>query len=91
VSWDTEPRRDEPLQQEVGKHRSRKDTRRWCKGKVGREHVIDTMATRYGSCRAWQRWRHPAGEALGVWSWSCNHWLCCSACGKRMDKVGSER
>lgn len=26
---------------EVGKHRSKKDTKRWCKGKVGREHQLE--------------------------------------------------
>ena len=27
---------------EVAPHRSKKDTRRWCRGKVGREHVWET-------------------------------------------------
>lgn len=87
MSWDTEPRRDEPLQQEVGRHRARKNTRHWCKGKVGREHVVDQLRQHYGTCRVSQYFRHPYGEQVGKVYWSCTHWWHCSVCGKRLDKL----
>lgn len=35
------------------KHPGKKDTKRWCKGKVGREHVLLTRSIQLGGSREW--------------------------------------
>jgi hypothetical protein len=62
--------------------RKRKNTKRWCKGKVGREH------------KPVKQWSHLAHYRLArggpvcttsSWlssGWSCYHELACSTCGK---------
>lgn len=89
--WDDEPRPQDKPVPEVAKHRSRKDTRTWCKGKVGRAHVVDQLRQHYGMCRVSQFYRHPYGQQLGVVRWSCTHWWHCSACGKRLEKLPTEQ
>jgi len=59
TEWNTTPKRDEVriTSPEVHPHRSRKNTRRWCRGVPGREHVIGVtpgknglyMLARYGA------------------------------------------
>lgn len=55
------------------KHRSSKNRKRWCRGKVGVEHTPE--------CRDYQdvkNWR--AGTMLNGWKL-----LVCTACGKELD------
>lgn len=88
MSWDTEPRRDEPLQQEVGRHRARKNTRDWCKGKVGRPHELGEPRRKYGlACRVSLWFRQPGGQAVGAPSWYCAHYETCQRCGKMLYPV----
>lgn len=70
---------------EVARHRSRKNTRFWCKGRPGVEHVREIRIS------AWaQRWlvdaqgRPPCcpPEWGGPSSWFCNHEEVCRTCGK---------
>lgn len=88
-SWDDELRkRDAPPPPEVAPHRSRKNTRRWCRGKVGIEHVLDVPTLKswiyavYGErddrlpCH-WVNWgKKPY--------WICQHQVRCVLCGKIM-------
>ena len=59
----------------------KKDTKRWCKGKAGREHVIETVVdrrsqTRQPNCRETDyRWFSSDG-------WLCYHVQQCVNCGK---------
>lgn len=65
---------------EVMPHKSKKNTRRWCKGKVGREHTPEIRHTgeRNGWAKGWvcgpRRW--------GLKGWSCHHEEICTTCGK---------
>lgn len=87
-----EPRRDEALASapEVPRHRSRKDRKRWCRGKVGVEHVPETVlrARRY----VWS----DGGPACFRPEWNPERWHCwhrirCASCGRTLrDGVGRE-
>ena len=70
-----------PQNQPRGKHRSRKDTRKWCKGKKGREHVpvVQEDFRLNFECRVLFRWR--SGEEY----WHCMHHKVCSVCGKILE------
>ena len=72
--------RDEPVPEEPRPQRARKDTKHWCKGKVGREHKPELIVHHaYSSimmrCHElkWMTW---SGQ------WSCRHAFKCTACGK---------
>ena len=65
---------------EVPRHRSRKDTRRWCRGKVGVEHQTEVRLDR----PAWKRDDVPDCYRPEWWpsSWWCNHQEVCTVCNK---------
>ena len=56
----------------------KKDTRRWCHGREGREHaLVITFRGLYGRVCEWQvRW---VGDGIG---WHCEHEETCASCGK---------
>lgn len=65
---------DEPRPQ-----RGRKNTKRWCKGKVGREHQPETVVNHQYTTSNWtecheSRWMPN--------HWSCRHAVQCTVCGK---------
>lgn len=64
---------------------AKKNTKRWCRGKVGVEHTPEVVLNRWGyrperCCAApdWmtQLWRSP---------WRCFHQRRCTTCGKILD------
>jgi hypothetical protein len=84
--WDDEPRLDErrAAAPDVPRHRARKNRRRWCRGKVGVEHVLDVRVSRHLS--ALNRVGAPCYRP--EWwprSWWCNHERYCTNCGKIID------
>lgn len=73
-------------------HRSRKDTRTWCKGKVGTPHeLVIEVDLRQGGWRGgggscfWSSsyWTADGGRGH-QWSWHCRHVERCTACQKIM-------
>lgn len=52
--------------------RSNKDTKRWCRGKVGREHKPE--------CVDYNKWKNQASNFATGWKV-----LLCSECGKELD------
>lgn len=98
-SWDEEPRLDERRASapDVPKHNRKKNTRRWCKGKVGVEHqaeiVIDERTAVWRSnnhtrpeCYRpdWLR-NTKHGSTHPTWSWMCSHVERCVVCGKILE------
>lgn len=85
--WDDEPRLDERRASapDVPRHRSRKNRRRWCRGKVGVEHVLDVRLSKHVTAP----WRGdvPACYRAEWWPtrWWCNHERYCVSCGKIVD------
>lgn len=85
--WDDEPRLDERRASapEVPRHRSRKNTRRWCRGRTGVEHVLEVRLNKYAEAP----WRHGQPPCYRVdWrlnGWWCNHERYCVTCGKIID------
>lgn len=83
--WGGEPPRSAEVAaavaERVVKSGSRKDTRRWCKGKPGREHVPEIVFRPwYGrACHALDpgHWLNFSGS-----DWHCEHREACSRCGK---------
>jgi hypothetical protein len=63
----------------------KKNTRRWCKGKEGREHVTELRPSK------WLQWHKIAGYNCGWsrWSkrrrWSCTHTVVCINCEKILE------
>lgn len=73
-------------------HRSHKDKRRWCKGKVGRPHEPAIRINRHMAMATGGRGRHPC--SWSVWfargihaglHWSCVHERHCTVCGKILE------
>ena len=68
-------------------HRSRKDTRTWCKGRVGTPHqLVIEFDFRSGIRRCF--WSSSYATAMGTrehqWSYHCGHVERCRLCGKIM-------
>jgi hypothetical protein len=73
-----EDQRENLIPEEPRPQRARKDTRHWCKGKVGREHTPELVV-------------HHAYTSIlmrchdSTWMptrWMCRHALRCTTCGK---------
>lgn len=68
---------------------SKKNTKRWCKGKVGREHKLALRTSQWLS-RAYScgwvmdPWRVALRSHKGTPFWDCHHEEFCSVCGKVM-------
>lgn len=69
-------RRSALIEAEVPRHRPRKDTRRWCKGKVGQEHQPAVEVRRDGECHPMSWWRNRGSY------WFCYHQEVCVRCRK---------
>lgn len=85
--WDA----DEPRRQEVRAteprprpQRARKNTRRWCRGKVGVDHVLATRLNKNVTYRNERGLDAPACYRAEWWKdhWWCNHEEYCVNCGK---------
>lgn len=103
--WDDEPRLDERRASapDTPKYGKKKNTRRWCKGKVGVEHqaeiVLDertvTWRTNNGDRPPCYRpdWatKTRMGQRSKFWSWMCSHIEVCTVCGKILEHVLDDR
>lgn len=74
----------EPTPEVVRPIPGKKDTRRWCKGVVGREHVPETVLDHHE--HGWHgdrecRWFAFSSEGR---LWICRHVVQCSVCGKHL-------
>lgn len=59
----------------------KKNTRRWCKGKIGRKHVLVTTRPEGKDCH-WVEWQ-VHGRPNDPYRWyACNHQIICEKCGK---------
>lgn len=71
----------------VSKPRGRKDTRRWCRGKPGVEHVLGVTVGNW--CQSYRfACRRANGWELWLWPdkpWVCRHQRSCVNCGKVLD------
>lgn len=83
VDW---PRRDETQATDARPRpqRGRKDTRRWCRGKVGVEHVVETRVNKHATYRVERGVGTPSCYRAEWWPsrWWCNHEVACVNCGK---------
>jgi len=65
-------------------HHSRKDTKKWCKGKVGREHDFQVGMPSNGwdqkGCRAVT---YNFKNVPTKTRWICRHMIICQKCGKQ--------
>lgn len=62
------------------RHRSRKDTKNWCKGKIGREHLPEWIV---------KYWRHTFTRGRSI-TWGKRRELTCMVCGKVIKIVWSQ-
>lgn len=103
--WDWAAKRPPTLDEqraagpETPRHRSKKDTKRWCRGKVGREHTPGVRLNQYGRHRlartgvvpcervtkdSW-RYRILTGSRQDTGTvWQCHHEDYCTTCGKTL-------
>lgn len=89
-SGDYRPK-DEPVPEEVRPQRGRKDTRKWCKGKVGVEHQPETVRSPFYNGPIFAdkdcHWTSYKVYKRGVPQdfppkWACYHRIQCSVCFK---------
>lgn len=75
----------------------RKNTRRWCNGVVGREHVRETVVPEnafnaHGApCRLIDRRTWHRYERWTPWTYSCSHVIRCEVCKKVFERWLGER
>lgn len=85
MKWETE--RKEYLRERVKSLPGKKNTREWCRGKVGRHHAVEIRlnpqivsmnerASRETTCHRWQY----GNERYRIWL--CYHQIICVNCGK---------
>lgn len=60
--------------------RAKKDTKRWCKGKVGREHVTEIRT------EDWLGRDYHCGPSWGG-RWACWERVVCTVCGKKLQRA----
>lgn len=86
MSW--EKRKDELREETARTARKKKKTARWCRGKVGVEHVTEVVRNHNYSpervCKWWPVYRSYARRDEGPkeYRYSCLHSLKCTSCGK---------
>jgi hypothetical protein len=86
MAWDKT--KDELRDQVVRQTNKRKSTAKWCKGKVGREHVTELVLNH--SMLSFKKecgWRPIYTRRTGIvqlwrWQYSCRHSVQCINCGK---------
>jgi len=89
MTWDKT--KDELREQTIRQTNKRKKTAKWCKGKVGVEHVTEIVINHnYAARRQVCEWRPIYTRRTGivqVWKWhySCLHSLQCTNCGKYVE------
>lgn len=90
--YDNEPRELSRHEQRMHfpdepKHRARRDTRRWCRGKPGIEHtpaivLPDNLYSRWrGQACRWMWWGRPGHEFA---MYRCHHRWQCTTCGRKL-------
>lgn len=72
----------------TGKPRKHKDTKRWCKGIQGREHVLVTVM---GKNDYFNRGCGDFGYMFLGSTWVCHHEVKCENCGKVLDSWLGDR
>lgn len=75
------------LDETVGPPRTKKDTRKWCKGKVGREHTPEVILTPQ-IVAMYAHWGKEIPNCKDE-RW-CNHQMICSTCNKVLKPFGRE-
>lgn len=76
-------RADQSAEEEPRRRSAPKNTRKWCKGKVGREHIPSIIKKpTWGDDKChYSNWKSArTGRFLGYWI--CNHREICERCGK---------
>jgi len=61
---------------------AKKNTKRWCRGKEGREHIPMITGPRWGQCGLRDDWRSPGSPPRLIWRCTCRE--ICSTCGKEL-------
>lgn len=91
MSWDKSPAEARELGQRPSRRKAmtKKDTRRWCRGHEGREHLTHVIA-QWGegyTCRPSRSWTRVRGT-VDQWQrserWFCQHVVACAVCGKHL-------
>ena len=88
MTWDKT--KDELREQTIRQTNKRKKTAKWCKGKVGVEHVTEIVINHTMVHAVPCQWRPLYTRRTGivqVWKWhySCLHSLQCTNCGKYVE------
>lgn len=79
----------ESSDEDLSKTKSKKNTRKWCKGKVGKEHVpivsIDTKMLTYVRECHWREYSWTVFKREPEKRWQCHHHTTCQNCGKVLE------
>ena len=60
----------------------RKDTKHWCRGKVGVAHVYVTIESKWPYQGQQCEWRDHRWSSVFAPYWFCHHSIVCANCGK---------
>ena len=80
-----EDRRDGAIPDVPKPSPGKKDTKRWCKGKVGREHTPEITLRHNLKCYPMPEWAKGLRFYRSKLSWWCHHERICTTCGKVLD------
>lgn len=61
---------------------TKKDKKRWCKGKVGREHDYEIGLPTWAKSEPYSEWKCTPWDTVVGLRWYCRHDLVCSKCGR---------
>lgn len=64
---------------------NKKDKKKWCKGKVGREHDYHIGLPTWAKSGPYKEWHCDPWDTVTGLRWYCRHVMICSKCGKNKD------
>lgn len=61
---------------------TKKDKKKWCKGKVGNEHEYGIGLPNWAKSGPYKEWRCAPWDTVVGLRWYCRHDMVCSKCGR---------
>jgi hypothetical protein len=77
-------RKELELEENPRRAPAKKNTKRWCRGKEGREHIPMISDPRWGFPCQWRPAWGRLKDSSNAKRWSCSHHEICSTCGKEL-------
>lgn len=69
---------------------NKKDKKRWCRGKVGRDHSYELGLPNWASSHPYKEWTCDPWDTVVGYRWYCRHIMICTKCGRQEDLPSEE-